>query len=373
MLPDDVLDIMPNAFRLPMTHPSLMRDRLGAFDQRSPGYDDRYDFSTLFYDCYLDEARGEIVLICPTLLNFTLLIQDTHFSTAAGPAAPVSIRPLFRGSEVRLRPVDSAPDSLFFRHPFFQGEVTIARPDFDRFRGLNAIFAISKNNRLAWIADWLRYYVTEHAAEALVLYDNASTDYEIADLQSTIAAVNGLKAAAIVRADFPFGPGGTGKINFDSKFLHMTMVELGRRRFLRHARAVLNVDIDELVYSSIGESVFDATRAAENGYLRMGGNWAFALPTEGGEIRHKHHAFRQRGRDRGVNCKWCVVPDGALANHTWRTHRIISRTDPVSQIFRFWHFRQISTGWDYARDALDTDQLKPDPILQETMARVFGP
>ena len=96
------------------------------------------------------------------------------------------------------------------------------------------------------------------------------------------------------------GPGGAGNANFNSKFLHMTMVELARRRLLAEARAVLNVDIDELVISRSGRSIFDATVDSPQGYHRIGGQWAYALPPYAESFpRHADHRYaRKDGKPR---------------------------------------------------------------------------
>ena len=59
-------------------------------------------------------------------------------------------------------------------------------------RGDRVIFTINKDNDLAWIADWARFYVAEHGATAAVVYDNGSTDYIGRPLSgATLAAVPG--------------------------------------------------------------------------------------------------------------------------------------------------------------------------------------
>jgi hypothetical protein len=184
--------------------------------------------------------------------------------------------------------------------------------------------------------------------------------------------VKGIEASALVRAWFPFGPGGTSNTYFNSKFLHMTMVELGRRRLMSQARAVLNVDIDELAYSRTGESIFDATVNSPQGYVRMDGRWAFANPApEGSFPRHADHMFvRSDGRPK-CNRKYCVAPLGPLQGKPWLTHRILSRRDPTDPNFGFWHFRRVSNNWDYDREDFDSNLLEVDSRLTETMARVF--
>ncbi|MEL6597992.1 MAG: glycosyltransferase family 2 protein [Pseudomonadota bacterium] len=368
------LDLTLSSYRFAGDHPTLRRDRIGIPEERSPTYDERYDFSTLFYDVFYDERVAEIRLICPMLVNFEPLIRTATFTVDGLPARIVGIDGLSRGHLVRLASPSSRPSTLAFSHPEFSGEVPVGRRHADLFAGRNAVYAISKDNRLEWITDWLTYYVREHGLQAVVLYDNNSIAYSMEDLGAALTSVEGLEAAALVRAWFPFGPGGAGNTNFNSKFLHMTMVELGRQRFLSDARAVLNVDIDEFVYSRSSRSVFDATADSPEGYLRFNGRWVWAKPPfEDGFPRHVDHRFiRQDGKPK-VPRKWAIVPDGPLRDRLWRTHRIKSLKDPATDEFGFWHFRQISTNWDYNReDDWDAAQMVEDDTLTATLARAFS-
>ncbi len=368
-----ILDLTLSSYAFEGDHPSLMRDRIGPWQERDPNYDNRYDFRTLIYDCYLDPGRDEVVLICPSLLNFRPLVEQASFRIDGATVPIRSIGALSRGNVVTFRNPVEDPQEITFSHPLFEGALKINRVHHDVFEGTNAIYAISKDNRLEWIRDWLTYYVAEHGANAVVLYDNHSTAYSMEDLKAAMASVEGIDRVALVRAWFPFGPGGAGNTNFNSKFLHMTMVELGRRRLLGRARAVLNVDIDELVYSRSGRSIFDATAESEQGYVRMDGRWAFAEAPAGGRlVRHADHRFvRSDGRPK-VNRKYCVSPTGPLAGKPWLTHRIVSRRDPTDPDFGFWHFRRITSNWDYDREDFDPALLEEDPRLIATMNRVFG-
>lgn len=368
-----ILDLTLSSYAFEGDHPSLMRDRIGPWEERDPNYDNRYDFRTLIYDCHFDPERDEVVLTCPSLLNFRPLVEQATFRID-GVTVPIrSIDALSRGNVVTFRNPVETPREIAFSHPLFEGSLKINPVHHDVFAGTNAIYAISKDNRLEWIRDWLTYYVREHGANAVVLYDNHSTAYSMDDLKQAMASVEGIEKVALVRAWFPFGPGGAGNTNFNSKFLHMTMVELGRRRLLGRARAVLNVDIDELVHSRSGRSIFDATVESEQGYVRIDGRWAFAeAPADGRLVRHADHRFIRRDGRPKVNRKYCVAPTGPLAGKPWLTHRIISRRDPTDPEFGFWHFRRITSNWDYDREDFDPALLEEDPQLIETMNRVFG-
>ncbi|MEM7645229.1 MAG: hypothetical protein AAF366_22395 [Pseudomonadota bacterium] len=184
-----------------------------------------------------------------------------------------------------------------------------------------------------------------------------------------LASVEGLKAAAILRARYPFGPTAENKTAYDALFLQRALAELGRRRFLGRARAVLNVDVDELFHSRTGRSVFEATVASAAGYLRADAEWVYAVGTEG-SVRHRDHGHVSATGRPKANRKWCVVPDGPQAGRQWLTHFLGSRKDPVDPDFVMWHFRQVSTSWKADRSAGDL-ALVPDPDLTAAMDRAF--
>lgn len=368
-----VINVPLSSFVFEGSHPSFYRDRIGPVEERDANYDNRYDFHTLIYDCYFASDAGEVVLICPSLFNFRPLMEAATWQIDGVDVKIKKIEKLSRGNAVRIKAPSDSPKTISFTHPLFSGELDINAEHLDDFAGKNAIYAISKDNNLEWVKDWLTYYVMEHGANAVVIYDNHSTAYSMEDLEAALISVPGIEAACVVRAWFPFGPGGPGNTNFNSKFLHMTMVELGRRRLLGQARAVLNVDIDELVYSTEGQSIFDATVASEQGYVRMNGQWAYAkAPAEGQMLRHADHThIRSDGRPK-CNRKYCVQPLGPLKGRPWLTHRILSQKDKVDPQFGFWHFRRISNNWDYNRETLEEDKLELETRLVATMERVFG-
>src|SRR5690606_8950495 len=138
---------------------------------------------------------------------------------------------------------------------------------------------LSQNNDLRWIADWVHFYARLHGADGVLVYDNASSAYSLADLQATLddavskaGAAGGNFPALAVAWPFPYGPQGgmAGAVNgvetdWDSDFCQTGSLQHARHRFLRQARSVLNVDVDELVLGTGGRSVFEATEQSRSG------------------------------------------------------------------------------------------------------------
>ncbi len=372
-----ILDLSSHVFD--RSHPMFQRDRIGNFEERCAGYDDRYDFQTFVYDCFWDSGAREVWLLCPRLLNFRTLVDEMEFQVDGEPHKRVKVENLSRGTAIRLKGLKKPPSVVNFKHERVSGELTVHSELFEHFEGLNAVFSINKNNRLEWIQDWLTFYHRMHGLEAVVLADNGSTDYTAQDLLDAMAAVDGIKAACVIPAPFPFGPNAEGQVNTASLFLQRTMGELTRKRLLGRARAVLSVDIDELFWSRSGQSVFDATVASEAGYLRANAEWVYADPAKlNGPARHCDHEFlsgtlnHQDKRMPKANRKWCVDPQGSMKGEQWLTHFLGSQKDPVDPDFLMLHCRQVSTSWKHDRSTLDDIELEPFPELVELMAQAFS-
>ena len=60
----------------------------------------------------------------------------------------------------------------------FQQNYLLVRPNCSEiFRGRRVVLAMSRDNELQWIKDWVLFVVRNHGADAVLLYDNASTKY----------------------------------------------------------------------------------------------------------------------------------------------------------------------------------------------------
>lgn len=365
----EVFDLELSSLRLPQDRSELSRELVGKAEFHDDAFRSRYDTKTLFYDCFVDAEANEVLLIGPPLLNLRQYVEEATFFVDGRSVSIKEIRDISRCSVIALDAADGT--NLTIQHALFGGQISIGRSYIDELSGLNGLYTISLNNRLEWIKDWLNYYVRLHGAETVVLSDNGSTDYSLAQLRKTISGVRGLQKAVILRAPYPFGPTAENKTAYSALFLQRSLAELCRLRFFARARAVLNVDIDELVHSKKGQSIFDAAAASTDGYVRADAEWVYTLePSEKGFARHVDHAYVSTSGKPKANRKWCIVPNGPQKGRQWLTHFIGSRKDPVNSDFRLWHFRQVSTGWKFGRSNVETE-LTHNPELADTMNRAF--
>ena len=234
------------------------------------------------------------------------------------------------------------------------------------FRGKRVMVTMSKDNDLAWIRDWVEFHTRNHGCDAVLLYDNGSTQYEAAKLQEIVAAIPGVDAALVVTWPFSYGPSGGGGMRkvwvalnglehqvWDSDFCQYGYLEHARHRILALAAVVLNSDIDELVLTSPHASVFDLAQRSRTGYLSFGGIWVenAALKDEGMARRHHHYFYLRAPEPRPATAKWAVVPSRCPVHAQWCVHWISGMTPDMETSSRVLlrHFAAITTNWKSRR------------------------
>ncbi|MEL6679710.1 MAG: hypothetical protein AAFQ51_13475 [Pseudomonadota bacterium] len=350
---------------LPDDSPFLRDYPMGAGTD-TPEFRDRYDRHTLVYDAFFDSEAGCVRMVGPSLKpRLTQMMRGATFKVdgAARPHRLVHVSP--RTGMIELDWVGEPPRMVRLFHPALPRfrPVTVNGQELDRFAGKNALVAISKNNDLRWIRDWLTYHVRVHGANAVVLFDNGSDAYRFRQLRMAVGSVPGIDEYAVISAPYPFGPAGVSRPTTNAKFFHLSMLHIAHLRFLARANAVLSVDVDELVVPRSGTPIFDAVKRAEQGFLTFPGTWRYApKPADAGSVvRHVDHQLARRGRDARMNGKWCVDPMGALQGKYWRVHGIVGGERTARPDYHFLHCRQISTGWDYERGFEPEDRFEPAP------------
>ncbi len=360
---------------------------------RGADFDARFDFHTLVFDAVGSEDGRTVRLLCPALLN----LREPML--AAGITALPSGRPcrahhrLLDRHEEFLVEVEPGTQALEIDGPLGRYRVEVSPPRFDAFEGERVVLTLSKNNELVWLQDWARFYRDVHGATALLIYDNGSTRYGPEELLAALREVEGFRRVTVVQWPFRHGPPGYGsKRYWDSNFSQLGMFADARWRFLQRARSVLNCDLDELVLSRSGRSVFEATEASPAGVTSFYGDWVFgiegmtrpldeAAPARFTDYRHKlapvvtyRYGLIPRYPMR-CNPKWAVVPARCPPEAQWHTHTINGwwRARLVSRDFRFRHFREISTNWKYdrsERESFDPARHAEDELMARSFARV---
>jgi len=277
-----------SSLALPADGPHL-RQPPRPVDLRGPNYAARFDATTLFYDVY--RAGAHVVLQGPPFLNLqALLAQSAPLAGAlAGWWPRARIRPRFKAGEIWWR---NGPDHFTLSGPLGTHAIAVQPDGAALFAGRRVIHTLSKDNDIAWIIDWARFYQRHHGADAVLLYDNGSSAYDAAELEETLATACPQMLVRVVSWSFPYGPqGGLAagipgiEAPWDSDFCQTGSMQHARHRFLRHARSVLNADIDELVLGPAGQSIFAAAEASRAGFVKFAGRWISAARPDAADDR----------------------------------------------------------------------------------------
>lgn len=351
---------------------TALRDHVRKPARQSAHYLERYDRSTLYYDCVYQPDPGQYLFTAPRFLNLWPVLRD-GLRLNGTPVRGLKRYNRGKYEQVSLR-APEGPLELGLqgtRHP-----LTTRQSCADRFAGLNCAVTMNKNNDPDWIRDWVRFHVQAHGLQGVVIYDNGSTAYGLRDIAAALQDLPGLEQVLIASAPYPYGTADSGKgLEIRPKFLQPALLNLARTDILRRARAVLNVDIDEMVTRRGTLSVFDATTQRRSGALKLSSEWAFPAPGTPMPAPQSRHLMRAVPPRRS-NKKWCATPGGFFSRTGWFVHHVggelfkLLRFDPE---FAVVHCRCTSTSWkaDGIRFALP-ETLRPDPELLVMMARYLG-
>lgn len=323
-----------------------------------------YDQYTVVYDAFLD-ARNLLHVFCPPLVNLKDGVLDGLRAAGIGVAGTSRVteaRYFIHIEQKNWDPSVATVDVPLFGHSY---SLRINRQDTELFAGKNTLYAQNKNNRLTWIKDWMRFHQREQQANAVLLLDNGSTDYTPDELLAAMQSVDGFDAVTVVTAPLPFMPIGTFRRGPDCNFFQPSMHSLLSRRFLRHARAVLSLDIDELLLRRRDRTIFDAAAANPFGAVCFSGHWVYA--PDGSAAEYTTHRYR-RSEDAAHRGKYCYRPQSFMGRGWQSTHMIQKGIrNPICQHvvrtheFEFLHHRSISTSWASDRSVHGFDDLVPDP------------
>ncbi|EIZ80909.1 PE-PGRS family protein [Novosphingobium sp. Rr 2-17] len=351
----------------------LLREPPRAPEQRNAAYAAQFDWDTLFYDVY--RVGRHIVFQGPPLLNLRAAVeQSDYFAAHLGRLFPrARLIERNRSSEYWVR---DAADRIVLGDPFGGQEIAVQPSREARFAGRRVLHTLSRNNDIAWILDWVRFYVAVHGADAVLLYDNGSTAYSTDELRAALDQAFPAIVSEVVDWPFPYGPQGgmAGAVDgretpWDSDFCQTGSLQHARFRFLGRARSVLNVDIDELVLSNRGRSIFDAAETSWGGFVKFGGRWISATTPHGvtpGQGRHGDFWLSDTLETDQCPPKWCVVPaKTSRTKQCWSVHNLFGarRNRRISGEFHYRHMRGISQGWKENR--WDAGEYDPTRFTQD--------
>ncbi len=339
---------------------------------RPDGFTEQFDNDTLLFDSFFC-GPTEVLITAPPFFNLLPALKTMRVTAEPSDrACSFRIRNLDRHSQIRIAvPPGTTKLSLASAIGTFALEPRQNLSEF--FADRRVVFTLSKNNRIEWIQDWIRYNRDVHGADAVLIYDNQSTDYSARELLAALSEISGIERLCIAEWPFRYGPQGLAhNRHWDSDFCQFGAWEHARWMFLAQARSAMNSDIDELVVADNGMSAFEAAERSRFGIVRYRGYWVHGfkdltrLASDRSPIRvtdFDHYlrdaTVRRWGivavRDWETVCppKWTVVPRCCPDRGQWAPHRIKgwAAAVPLSRNFSFRHYREIGNHWKYDRSA----------------------
>ena len=173
----------------------VLRDFTAAPEHRDAAYLANYDNTTLVYDAVWSAPDRAVVMTAPSFLN----LWDPFRATLRLDGQPVGRlkRLTGRASEQVVIPASARPGQVSVEIGGRAYLLAVRDGLAARFRGLNTLLAMNRDNPLDWIAEWARFHADRHGAQAVVIADNDSRTYGAADLAACLDVVPGIRAAVV--------------------------------------------------------------------------------------------------------------------------------------------------------------------------------
>lgn len=343
VIPDDLV-----LRRSPNPRDDLYEDPLINFDSR-----------TIFYDVFILPSSSRLLAIGPPLLNLKASLYNMKLSA--------------NGRETRYRwqdlpdyklsvleadlPADGQWD-IRMEFTGFSASFSLDGPE-ER-HGRRVLAAISRNNRVKWISDWVDFYRANYALDDIVIYDNGSSN--VGELKESLEG-----RAHVIDWGFPYGPPGK-RFN---KFAQPGALNHCLRKFAQGG-VLFNFDIDELL---VGDSSRLDHELQQHGTLYLESyNLPFVRPSCDD---YSFYDFQHRGEPRRSSArKFICLADrvNVISQHnTWRysgigPFRRLIREKPekhTSKYAEFLHFLGITTNWQPSLNKLK----EVDPVILKKETR----
>jgi hypothetical protein len=346
--------------------------------KRPQAFLDAFDAAGMVYDCFWHADRARVMLICPAPVN---LEAGYRLATYAASGTPLRAKFHISLSVMIVELMDVPAGSTAISMTFGQetAELPIRANASTQLADARILFGMNKNNDLAWIREWATFHQRLHGTDTVILYDNGSTAYAVEDVVDTLRTVPGLAHVAVPVWPQPFGRTDPAvRLNpYWAHFPQIASMSAVLRRYGAKAAGVLNADIDELVETPGGRSIYEIASGLKHGLAVFRGRWIEAVPLADAVVDHRDFGLMQRDskRARSRPNKWALDPKRAWVESLdvhpywhWIAGRpMFSKVSPDGA--RYWHFRGINTNWKRTSEPVARELLTADTELADAFAR----
>lgn len=379
MSPAILLDASSSAAVLPA---GIRRAPRAPTRSRPREFLEAFDAEGMFYDCFWHVDGQRVLLAGPPPVNVEAGYRLARF--AALPSRQALTVRFHISLSAMITELGEVPDGSNAIEVSFGGEtVTLPiQPNLSKqLAGKRLLFSMNRNNDLKWIREWAAFHARLQGTDTVVLFDNGSTSYATEEIAETLRGVPGLSHVAVPVWRQRFGRTDPAvRLNpYWAHFPQIASMSDVLRRYGAEAAGILNADIDELVETPNGQSIYDVASATRHGLAVFRGRWIEAVPL--GDAAEDHRGFGLRYADpkraRARPNKWALDPRrGWVANldvhpywHWIAGRPMFAKVSPPG--VHYWHFRGISTNWKVNRTASlpARDLLEADAELAAAFAK----
>ena len=221
--------------------------------------------------------------------------------------------------------------------------------------------------------------MVNHNVDALLLYDNGSTEYSITDIADQLD-IPKLESAIIVDWPFKFGPQGgtwtgTEPRPWDSDYCEYSIIEHARHKYLAESSVVILHDIDELLITEDNRTIDDHLDDCSADYLTYRGVWVDDYTLKSTETPRFQDFFFIDKIGEPTTKKWIAETHRIAKADQWKTHGVEGAAAESSVMLKHRHFKGITTDWKWKRSGT-ANRRKPrhmvDTLLIAAMNAAFG-
>ncbi|WP_296764776.1 glycosyltransferase family 2 protein [Sediminimonas sp.] len=270
-----------------------------------------------------------------------------------------------------------------------------AAPETELFAGLNCAVAQRNGESVETVRDWLIWHRRVHDLQAALIIERAHPEHAQHSAEALRAALDAAGAdgltVVILTAPVPLGQSGTGPERhpmnapdapgkdrmeqpecdrWSAPLAALSIYELLRYRFLARARAVMNIDVHDLLprLDTVAEGVpdqpvFDRAAAAPEGLVALSGERIYPWGVRKGRAPvFGDHICRRFDRDSGHG-RWCVAPARLPEGTAWRMVRVTGAR-ALAPVIPFWRCMALRYGASGA-EARKISRIVPKSSLIE--------
>jgi hypothetical protein len=289
----------------------------------------------------------------------------------------------------------AATGSAPFRLALDRGDLALtpAPAEWDLFADRNVALAFRLAETPETVSDWLIYHARHHAMTGAVIINRAADGHDA--FVKSLAGLVTDPALRVIVLDSPvplgkpdmgpethpfLAPDAPGKDRMDPPPTDPWLAPLGQGliweiakwRFLARARAVLTIDVCDLIAASDGPKAFDLCCAAKGGVILLAGERIYPWRVRDGKIpRFGDHICRQFDSKRGM-ARWAAAPSIAGLENTWRLTRVsYARPNPMTGVL-FYRAMALRVQGHTAAELAPKTALIEDPGLLAMAVKTFG-